>query len=87
MQPVTMLAIAGSVLLLFLFIGAPLKPVRLTGRLLIRMAIGAVLLFFLNTAGSSFHVHVPINVATVSVSGILGLPGIASLAAIQYFIL
>ncbi|MDN4527698.1 pro-sigmaK processing inhibitor BofA family protein [Fictibacillus fluitans] len=86
MQPVMVISIIGSAILLLLLIGAPLKPMRWTGQMLIRLAIGALLLFFLNTAGASYDIHVPINAATVFISGLLGLPGLASLAAIQYFI-
>ncbi|GER68509.1 hypothetical protein BpJC4_29800 [Weizmannia acidilactici] len=53
----------------------------------IKAIIGAVLLFFLNQLGGRYGLHIPINLATVSVSGILGVPGIIGLAVIQTWIL
>ncbi|WP_018665275.1 pro-sigmaK processing inhibitor BofA family protein [Heyndrickxia acidiproducens] len=76
-----------SLILLLLLSAAITKPVRWAGRLCIKMIIGAVLLFFLNQFGGHYGLHIPINLATVSVSGILGIPGIISLAVIQTWIL
>ncbi|KYC58910.1 hypothetical protein B4099_2526 [Heyndrickxia coagulans] len=53
----------------------------------IKAIIGAVLLFFLNQVGSRYGLHVPINAATVSVSGLLGIPGVIGLTVIQTWIL
>jgi inhibitor of the pro-sigma K processing machinery len=70
-----------------LFSGAPFKPAKFIGQAVVKLLIGALLLFFLNTAGNSFGIHVPINFATSAVSGFLGIPGLVALAAIQKFII
>lgn len=72
---------------LLLFLGASFKPFRLLGNVFVKLIIGAMLLFFLNAFGSSIGLHVPINFATACVTGFLGVPGLLSLAAIQYWIL
>jgi inhibitor of the pro-sigma K processing machinery len=87
LQPVYIISILGGLILLLLFSGAPFKPIRFIGQSVIKLLIGALLLFFLNVGGSRYGLHVPINVATSAVSGFLGIPGLVALAAIQHFVL
>ena len=87
MEPILIISILGGLVLILLFSGAPFKPVRFIGQAVVKLLIGALLLFFLNTAGNSIGIHVPINFATSAVSGFLGIPGLVALAAIQKFII
>ncbi|MCM3694720.1 pro-sigmaK processing inhibitor BofA family protein [Neobacillus niacini] len=87
MEPILIISILGGLVLILLFSGAPFKPARFIGQAVVKLLIGALLLFFLNTAGNSFGIHVPINFATSAVSGFLGIPGLVALAAIQKFII
>lgn len=87
MQPIYVISILGGLILLLLFSGAPIKPIRFIGQSMIKLLIGALLLFFLNVAGSRYGLHVPINLATSAVSGFLGIPGLVALAAIQKLVL
>ncbi len=87
MEPVVILSILGGIIILLLFSGAPLKPVRFVGQSIIKLLIGAILLFFLNIVGERYGVHVPINFATSAVSGFLGIPGMLALTAIQKWVL
>ncbi|MFP7300560.1 pro-sigmaK processing inhibitor BofA family protein [Neobacillus niacini] len=87
MEPIIVISILGGLILILLFSGAPFKPARFIGQAVVKLLIGALLLFFLNTAGNSFGIHVPINFATSAVSGFLGIPGLVALAAIQKFII
>ena len=64
-----------------------MKPVKLIGKGMIKIVIGALLLFFLNAFGSHLGIHVPINVITAAISGFLGIPGIVALTIIQVWIL
>jgi inhibitor of the pro-sigma K processing machinery len=61
-----------------------LHPLKWAGRLIIRTLVGVFLLFLLNTVGASFSFHIPINLITAAVSGLLGMPGIAALILIKY---
>jgi inhibitor of the pro-sigma K processing machinery len=87
LEPIVIISILGGLILILLFSGAPFKPARFLGQAVVKVLIGALLLFFLNTAGNSFGIHVPINFATSAVSGFLGIPGLVALAAIQKFII
>lgn len=87
MEPIIVLSILGGLILLLLVLGAPLKPIRWIGQGVIRLMIGALLLFFLNAFGSLVDINIPINIITASVSGFLGIPGLISLIAIEQFIL
>lgn len=81
------LSVLGGIVLLLLFSGAPMKPIKFIGQSMIKMLIGALLLFFLNVAGNRYGIHVPINFATSAVSGFLGIPGLFTLVAIQRWVL
>jgi inhibitor of the pro-sigma K processing machinery len=87
LEPIIIISILGGLVLILLFSGAPFKPARFLGQAVIKLLIGAILLFFLNTAGNSYGIHVPINFATSAVSGFLGIPGLVALAAIQKLII
>jgi inhibitor of the pro-sigma K processing machinery len=87
LEPIVIISILGGLILILLFSGAPFKPARFIGQAVVKVLIGALLLFFLNTAGNSFGIHVPIHFATSAVSGFLGIPGLVALAAIQKFII
>lgn len=86
MEPIVVVAIIAGLILLLLLVGAPIKPIRLLGLGMIKIVIGAVFLFFLNALGNQFGVHVPINLITACVSGFLGIPGVAALAALAYWV-
>jgi inhibitor of the pro-sigma K processing machinery len=87
LEPIIVVSIIGVLILLLLVIGTPIKPVRFIGQGVIKILIGALLLFFLNAIGNQFGLHVPINFITSAVSGLLGIPGLFALVVIQMWIL
>lgn len=87
MEPIVIITIVCGLIVLLLFVGAPIKPIRFVGQGIIKLLIGALFLFFLNTIGNRYGIHVPINIITSSVSGILGIPGVCALVIIQSWIL
>ena len=87
MEPVIVITILGGLILLLLFIGAPIKPLRFLGQGVIKLLIGALFLFFLNVFGNQLGIHVPINFVTAAVSGFLGIPGLFALVAVQTWII
>ncbi len=74
-------------IVLLLIFGTPTKPLKLLGQGVIKIVIGALLLFLLNAFGSNFGIHVPINIVTATISGFLGIPGVAALTVIQVWII
>ncbi|KAB2328189.1 pro-sigmaK processing inhibitor BofA [Cytobacillus depressus] len=87
MEPAIVISILGGCILLLLIIGTPLKPVKMVGQGIIKVLIGALFLFFLNTFGNQFGIHVPINLITATISGFLGIPGLFTLVAIQTWVI
>ncbi|WP_449538303.1 pro-sigmaK processing inhibitor BofA family protein [Ferdinandcohnia sp. Marseille-Q9671] len=86
MEPTVVISILGGLIVLVLLMGAPLKPIRFVGQVFVKVLIGALFLFFLNAFGTSFDLHVPINLVTSAVSGLLGIPGLVALVLIDIFI-
>ncbi|SDK23966.1 pro-sigmaK processing inhibitor BofA family protein [Sediminibacillus albus] len=80
--------IAGMVALiaLLLILGAPIKPLRFLAQGSVKLVIGVLFLFFFNVFGASVGLHLPINIYTALITGFLGIPGLASLAAIHIFV-
>jgi len=87
MEPLLVVSIIVSLIILLLLMGASSKPFRVVGNVFVKVIIGGMLLFFLNAFGSSFGLHVPINIITAGIAGLLGVPGLLSLAAIQHWVL
>ncbi|MDQ0216534.1 inhibitor of the pro-sigma K processing machinery [Oikeobacillus pervagus] len=87
MNLVAAVIVIGILVFILLGVTTKVKPVRFVGNIAIKIVIGALFLFFLNAFGSKFGLHVPINIVTSSVAGILGIPGLAALAIIQTWIL
>lgn len=86
-EPVTIFIIMGGIIGLLLILGAPIKPMQFLGRALVKIIIGAIALFVINSIGTLIGFHIPINLMTASVSGFLGFPGMITLIAIEQIIL
>ncbi|WP_059106123.1 pro-sigmaK processing inhibitor BofA family protein [Shouchella shacheensis] len=86
MEPWLLFSILGVVVLLLLTLGAPMRPIRLLGQLGVRLVVGTLLLFLINAVGGTAGLFVPINGITAGIAAILGIPGVAMLIALQYFV-
>nr|WP_253288808.1 pro-sigmaK processing inhibitor BofA family protein [Amphibacillus sp. MSJ-3] len=64
-----------------------LKSIKWLPKLITKVAIGALLLFFLNILSGSFGLHVPINLFTATTVGFLGIPGMIALSSIHLFVI
>ncbi len=87
LDPIIVIAVISGLILLLLISGSPGRPFRFIGQIAVKIAIGALFLFFLNQFGGQFGIHVPINFITTTVSGLLGIPGVIGLTVIQTWIL
>jgi len=86
-EPTTIVVILGGLIGLLLIVGAPIKPVRMIGSGLVKIMIGSLGLFIINSIGTLMGFHIPINLLTASISGFLGIPGMAALLAIEQIVL
>lgn len=87
MSSTLVISILVGLIVLVLFIGAPVKPMRLVGQGVVKLAIGVLFLFFLNVFGGAIGLHIPINLFTTAIAGFLGIFGMASLTAIHIFLI
>ncbi|WP_026568954.1 MULTISPECIES: pro-sigmaK processing inhibitor BofA family protein [Sediminibacillus] len=86
MNPAVIITSMVVVIALLLVLGAPIKPLRFVAQGSVKLVIGVLFLFFFNVFGASIGLHLPINIYTALITGFLGIPGLASLAAIHLFI-
>ncbi|MBC7335487.1 MAG: pro-sigmaK processing inhibitor BofA family protein [Clostridia bacterium] len=63
-----------------------LRPWRWLGRLVYYLVLGFVLVGGFNLAGPYLGVAVPLNLFTVLLAGLLGLPGLAALIVLQLLV-
>ncbi len=61
-------------------------PLKHIGKLLLNSVLGGIFLMLLNGIGSLFSFHIGLNVGTALTIGILGLPGVVLLIALQLFL-
>lgn len=59
----------------------PLKKIL---KLLLNIALGIVMILLVNTFGGNIGLHIPFNLVTAIVSGILGIPGVIALIILNY---
>ncbi|MED3725745.1 pro-sigmaK processing inhibitor BofA family protein [Priestia endophytica] len=87
MEPIWIVSILVGLILLILITGGIQKAFKLLGSGIVRFLIGALLLFFANIIGAQFGLHVPINLITTAVAGLLGVCGVGALVVINLWIM
>ena len=80
------LSVLIPVVLVLLLLRIMITPVRLGIKLLINGACGFLCLWLLNWISGFTGVYFPVNPITAAIAGFLGLPGIALLAVVQWFL-
>lgn len=86
MKSIMIISLIISLITILLIFGAPLKPIHMFMRGLIKVVTGVFFLFFFNVIAASIGLHLPINLVTASIAGFLGIPGMISLSALHIFI-
>lgn len=80
-------AAAGIVLIAAVIAGRRLvSPRWLLKQVVVRSGLGLLVLLVVNAAGAFFAFNLPINLATVGITGLLGAPGVALIAYMCYII-
>ncbi len=62
-----------------------LLPARKIIKIIINSVIGAIIIFLINTIGTSFNFHIGLNIITSIIVGILGIPGAILLILLKIF--
>lgn len=73
-------------LLVFLLLRLIALPIRWFWKISINSVCGFFCLWLLNSVAAFTGLSFPVNAVTVVIAGFLGLPGIAALALVQYFL-
>ncbi|MCF6095244.1 pro-sigmaK processing inhibitor BofA family protein [Microaerobacter geothermalis] len=82
--------IIGIVIIFAVFIlltQSAFRPLKILGYGVIQLMVGAIMLFFVNLFGQLFNFSIPINPITALITGLLGIPGLATLVLIKLFII
>ena len=61
-------------------------PVKKIIKLAINCAIGALLVFLVNTFGGAIGISIPFNIITALIAGVFGVPGVIFLVILGFFI-
>lgn len=61
-----------------------LVPMKIILKAVYSAIIGGLLLIVINFIGGAFGFHIALNIITALTAGILGIPGVALLAAMKY---
>ena len=59
----------------------PLKKIL---KLVINIALGLIMILFVNVFGENIGLHIPFNIITALIAGTLGIPGVIALIIINY---
>lgn len=81
MQYVVLVLTIIAVLIVAKILAWPLKRIF---KLILNIAIGLLLILVINIFGVNIGLHIPFNVITALVSGILGIPGVIALVVLHY---
>ncbi|WP_025028982.1 pro-sigmaK processing inhibitor BofA family protein [Caldalkalibacillus mannanilyticus] len=57
------------------------------GKGMFHFILGAFMLFIFNMLGSAFEMHIPLNIITIGIAGLLGIPGVISLVIIKLMVI
>ncbi|WP_426450037.1 pro-sigmaK processing inhibitor BofA family protein [Paenibacillus sp. S-38] len=57
------------------------------GKICLHLAFASILLYMMNLFSGYTHIELPLNAVTVGTVSILGLPGLAALAALKLWVL
>ena len=74
------------ILMLFALLRIIALPIRWFWKLSINSTCGFLCLWLLNSIATFTNLYFPVNAVTVVIAGFLGLPGIAALALVQFFL-
>lgn len=75
-----------AALVFIVLIAFRINPFKWVGKIGIKLVIGTIMLFLFNLFAQSFTWHLPINLITAAITGFLGIPGLAALIIMKFFV-
>lgn len=79
----TVLAYAAGLMVLLVFAGLFLKPIRVVMKLVLNTLLGALALLLANLIGVPAGFRIALNVYTAFIVGVLGIPGFVLLVILK----
>lgn len=61
-------------------------PLKAIFKLILNSVIGGILIFIINTIGTTWNFHIGLNVVTSVIVGLLGIPGAVLLIILKFFV-
>jgi len=71
----------------FVIVRAPKLTLTLWKRYMVRTIAAVLLIVCVNIIGNNFGIHIPINIFTVLLTSLLGLPGLFTVIGLQFLFL
>lgn len=62
-------------------------PIKIIVKLILNSILGGIIIWLINIVGAMWSIHIGINVVTVLITGILGIPGVILLLIVSIFII
>lgn len=59
-------------------------PLKKIIKLVINIIVGLIMILLVNVFGDEIDLHIPFNIVTALISGILGVPGVICLIVLHY---
>lgn len=86
MEANIIIAYLSAIIVLFILAKVFIMPIKWMVRLIGNSLLGLFLLWLINLIGINFNFSIGINIFTVLLSGILGIPGVILLIIVQLII-
>jgi len=80
------IAYLSAIIVLFILAKVFILPIKWIARLIGNSLLGLILLWIVNLIGTNFNFSIGINIFTILLSGILGIPGVILLIIVQLII-
>ena len=80
-----MISVVICIIFLLIFGKIFLLPIKKIFKVVLNTGLGALVIFVINTIGTSFGFHIGLNIINALIVGILGIPGAVLLILLKVF--
>lgn len=82
----SILSYAAGLVIILLVCRLFLRPAKWLGRLLANGVFGGIMIFIVNMCGGFAGIEIAVNPVTALTAGVLGVPGVLLIAALQWIL-